>query len=221
MVTNNTKTQTQRKHHIRTHSNSEEGGKDLNVLVTHLDGPDSGFASSIALLVPTGKWYWVWCVDTLWMENHRQPGPRLPGTQGFRRTGKTQFRGGMIKLLFCIWQSKHHSTSVFWCQRENKKIWPLNISPKSSSILQKCPSFQPPRRGSLEIIHTPFREAFPTQGHQVAVVFQHHTPVQVPLSWDQQLPFFPSKVHKHNHEWQWSLKKHIYIQSQIILLSLE
>ena len=55
MVTNNTKTQTQRKHHIRTHSNSEEGGKDLNVLVTHLDGPDLGFASSIALLVPTGK----------------------------------------------------------------------------------------------------------------------------------------------------------------------
>lgn len=35
-----------------------------------------------------------------------------------------------------------------------------------------------------------------TQGHQVAIVFQHHTPVQMLLSSIQQPPLFAGKMHK-------------------------
>ena len=44
-----------------------------------------------------------------------------------------------------------------------------------------------------------------THGHQVAVVLQHHVPVQGLLSRGQQLPLFPREVHGHVLQRQRSL----------------
>lgn len=210
MVMNETKgTNTRCMSHQNSHQ-SEYGGEDLTMLIAHLEGlgVGSGPASSTALLlVPTWRWCRVCCLDTLRTENHKPPRAL--------KKGEGRRRDSAMKLPAAPRPHGKAETSTFWCHREIKKIWPLNISPKSLGTLQKPASFQQPRGGSLETTHS-CRGGAPTQGHQVAVVLQHHAPVQVLLRGLQQPPLLPSEVHTHVHKRQWSLKEHTLSQSQIL-----
>ena len=57
------------------------------------------------------------------------------------------------------------------------------------------------------------KQVLPTHWDEVAVVLQHHVPVQHPLSWVQVLPLLLSEAHSHIPEWQWSLENHTLAQS--------
>ena len=157
--------------------------------LTHLNGFDNGFhhPSSMVLLDPTWRLPLACLLENLFMGNDRLFRP-------------SEFALGSVNTAECyMWGQNNFTSYRVKAFLAEERIHPLLLGQRGHWASQTTPEFSEAEKGKA----TDWgpgqwpRGAVLTHKHQVAIVLQHHIPVQGLLNRGQELPLLPREVHGH------------------------